>query len=99
MHVGLALRAAALDSMPLLWEALSDDFSVALCALRYQARRIVALLPVGTLGGHPDATVGLLLEGWHDGVAARVGPVSAGRSATHVGESAVRIALEEAERR
>jgi DNA-binding CsgD family transcriptional regulator len=96
--VALALRAAALDAMPVLWDAVSVDESAGWCALRYQTGRIVALVPVGATPGGANAPVSLLLEGWHDGVSIRVGPVSAGRSATHAGVPGVRQALREAER-
>jgi hypothetical protein len=94
----MALRAAALDAMPALWDAVSVDASAGYCALRYQTGRIVALIPLASSVGGPGASIGSVLEVWHGGMSARVGPVSGGRSAPHAGAVGVIQALEEAER-
>jgi DNA-binding PucR family transcriptional regulator len=84
--------------MPLLWEAVSADLSAGWCALKYQATRIVALVPVPPSRIGLDTLVNPSLEHWHDSMSVRVGPVSAGRSSTHAGVPGIRQALEEAER-
>jgi hypothetical protein len=94
----MALRAAALDAMPALWDAVSVDPSADYCALRYQTGRIVALIPLASTLGGPDASIGAALGLWHGRMSARVGPISGGRSAPHAGPVGVRLALEEAER-
>jgi DNA-binding PucR family transcriptional regulator len=84
--------------MPVLWDAVNDDFSAGSCALRYQTGRILALMPVGSGADGLDSGMRIRLECWHQGISTRVGPVSGGRSATHAGHVGVRQALAEAER-
>jgi sugar diacid utilization regulator len=94
LHVAMALRAAALDAMPVLWDTVAEAFSAESCALRYQSERVVALVPVRSAG----AVVSSRFEDWHSGVSSRVGLVSAGRSASHAGEAGVPRAVQEATR-
>jgi hypothetical protein len=94
LHVAMELRSAALDAMPVLWDTVSNEFSGESCALRYLSGRVVALVPVRWMG----AAVNGHFEDWHFGVSARVGVVSAGRSATHAGQVGVTRALQEATR-
>jgi sugar diacid utilization regulator len=94
--MALALRTAALNAMPTLWEVVTADLSADSCSLHFKCGRILALLPVdSTTAGKESSAVGSRLEGWHRGISIQVGPISAGRSATHM---AVSHALEEAQR-
>jgi DNA-binding PucR family transcriptional regulator len=86
--------------MPALWDVVSDDLSGESCAMHYKAGRILALVRVDLNIDGPNTdgavlAVGARLKGWHESISLRLGPVSAGRSATH---AAVGYALEEAQR-
>jgi DNA-binding PucR family transcriptional regulator len=86
-HVALALRAAALDSMPRLWEVMADFFGTRACAMQYVAGRVLALLPQAAL---------TRWETWFGHLAASVGPVSGGLSAAYTGEAGIEHAQDEA---
>jgi sugar diacid utilization regulator len=94
LHVAVALRSAALDAMPVLWDTVAVEFADESCALRYLSGRVVALVPV-RWGG---AAFSSRFEVWHNDVSERLGVVSAGRSATHGGHVGVPRALQEATR-
>jgi hypothetical protein len=86
-HVALALRAAALDSMPRLWDAMADFFGSRACAMQYVAGRVLALLPQVSVTPW---------ETWFGHLAATVGPVSGGVSAAYSGEAGIEHAQDEA---
>jgi hypothetical protein len=92
-HVAVAWRAAALDAMPDLWKSAAAELSAHSCALRYEQRRIVGLVP-----SDPHATVQLggLIETWHERLTADIGPVSGGHSSTHAGQAGLGQAASEA---
>src|ERR1700682_2836977 len=96
LHVALALRAAASDAQPMLWDVVARTFSRDTCALRLDAGRVLALIPVHSSAG--DEAVAARVDDWHQRMSLQIGPVSAGRSATHAGQEGVRQALEEAAR-
>ena len=92
-HVAVAWRAAALEAMPDLWKSAAAVLSADSCALRYQARRIVGLVPC-----EQNATVylGGLIDGWHQRITQDIGPVSGGHSSTHAGHAGLVQAVYEA---
>lgn len=92
-HVAVAWRAATLEAMPDLWKSAAAVLSADSCALRYQARRIVGLVPC-----EQNATVylGGLIDGWHRRITQDIGPVSGGHSSTHAGHAGLVQAVYEA---
>lgn len=94
LHVVLALRATASDAMPTLWDAVSQTSSGEACSQRFEAGRVLALVPVASSEG--AAHVAGRIETWYRRVSLQIGPVSAGRSATHAGQAGVKQGLEEA---
>jgi DNA-binding PucR family transcriptional regulator len=94
LHVVLALRAAASDAMPTLWDAVSRTGLVEACSQALATGRVLAVVPVASAAGHVD--VATRLENWHRLVSLQIGPISAGRSATHAGQAGVNQGREEA---
>ena len=86
-HVALALRAAAMDAMPRLWEAVTDFFAARACAMHYAAGRVLALVPEGTAARW---------ETWYGHLTGTVGPVSGGVSAAYTGKAGLVHAQDEA---
>jgi DNA-binding PucR family transcriptional regulator len=96
LHVALAMRAAASDALPMLWDAVTRTFSSDACALRFEAGRVLALMPVSS--NTVDLPVATRIEQWHQLVSVQIGPISVGRSATHAGPEGIQQAQEEAVR-
>lgn len=94
LHVVLALRATASDAMPKLWDAVWQMSSGEACSQRFETGRVLALVPVIASDG--AATVAGRIETWYRRVSLQIGPVSAGRSATHAGQAGVKQGIEEA---
>ncbi len=92
-HVAVVWRAAALDAMPFLWKSAAGVLSADSCALRYEASRIVGLIPCEAVAG---TNPGGLIEAWHQRITADIGPVSGGRSSTHAGRAGLDQAVREA---
>ena len=93
-HVAVVWRAAALDAMTALWSAAAPVLSTEACALRYEARHILGLVPVGADRSPLDLAG--LVEGWHTQLTATVGLVSGGRGSSHAGEAGLAQAINEA---
>jgi DNA-binding PucR family transcriptional regulator len=87
-------RAAALDAMTALWQAAAPVLADAACALRYEARLVVGLVPC--LGATSPLALAALVEGWHAQISAAIGPVSGGRSSGHAGQAGLTQAINEA---
>jgi DNA-binding PucR family transcriptional regulator len=94
LHVALALRAAASAALPMLWDMVTRTFSTEACALRFEAGRVLALMPVTS--SSTDVPVATRIEQWHQRVSLQLGPISVGRSATHAGPEGIQQAHEEA---
>ena len=80
-HVAVVWRAAALDAMTALWSAAVPVLSTEACALRYEARHILGLVPCGPNRSPLDLAG--LVEGWHAQLTATVGLVSGGRGSSN----------------
>jgi hypothetical protein len=93
-HIAVAWRAAALDGMPDLWKSAAAVLSADSCALRYEASRIVGLVPCESVAW--TANLGGLIEAWHQRITADIGPVSGGRSSSHAGREGLTQAVREA---
>jgi hypothetical protein len=86
-HVALALRAAAMDAMPRLWEAVTDFLAAKACAMHYAAGRVLALVPEGAAARW---------ETWYGHLTGAVGPISGGVSAAYSGSVGLAHAQDEA---
>jgi sugar diacid utilization regulator len=93
-HLAVVWRAAALDAMPDLWKSAAAVLSADSCALRYEANRIVGLVPCEPVAW--TVHLGGLVEAWHQRITADIGPVSGGRSSTHAGRAGLDQAVREA---
>jgi len=103
-HVAVAWRAAALNAMPDLWQSAAGVLAADACALRYEASRVVGLVPCdhdnNDNNDNDDSAsrghLGGLVELWHRRLSADIGPVSGGRSSTHAGHPGLSQAVCEA---
>lgn len=94
-HVAVAWRAAALNAMPNLWQRAAAVLSAHACALRYEASRVVGLVPCDQ--GASTLQLGGMVEVWHRRLTDDIGVVSGGRSSTHAGHLGLNQAVCEAQ--
>jgi PucR-like helix-turn-helix protein/diguanylate cyclase with GGDEF domain len=93
-HLAVVWRPAAYGAMPELWRSAAVVIAEGSCALRYDADHLIALVPcAASLSG---TVAGDAIDEWHRQITADLGPVSAGRSATHAGATGLDQAVAEA---
>ncbi len=93
-HVAVVWGPAACGATPELWRSAARTIASGSCALRYDADHLIALVPCDQFVS--PAGLSHVVEDWHNRITADIGPVSAGRSATHAGATGLVHAVAEA---